>query len=124
MTVRDRGFTLLETLVALALLAIVLSATFRALGMATQTAGDLRQRLLADWVAENRLSELRASRLFPDPGSFSGMVEQAGQQFHWRQEVAATSSPRLRRVDILVFTEPGDSRVISRLSAHLAKAQP
>ena len=60
MHTRDTGFTLLETLVALAILAVALTAAFRAMGVSAQSAGELRERLIGDWVAENRLAELRA----------------------------------------------------------------
>lgn len=65
----SRGFTLLETLVALAILAIALSAAFRAVGATTGSAEGLRDRLLADWVAQNRLAELRAAGSFPPSGA-------------------------------------------------------
>ena len=45
---RPRGFTLLEVLVALAILAVVLAAGFRAVSLATGSAGELRERLIAD----------------------------------------------------------------------------
>ncbi len=62
---RGAGFTLLETLVALAILAIALSAAFRAMGVAAQSSGELRERLVGDWIAENRLAELRATQAWP-----------------------------------------------------------
>ncbi|MNC92357.1 putative type II secretion system protein I precursor [compost metagenome] len=57
---RQAGFTLIEVLVALAIVSIALLAALRAAGQGTTHAGDLRARLLAGWVAENRLAEHRA----------------------------------------------------------------
>ena len=55
-----RGFTLVEVLVALAIVSIALMAALRASGQATNASGELRLRLFAGWVAENRLAEHRA----------------------------------------------------------------
>ena len=66
---RAHGFTLLETLVALAILAIALTAAFRTMKVAAQSAAELRERLVGDWVAENRLAELRATSAWPGPAS-------------------------------------------------------
>ena len=104
---RDRGFTLVEVLVALAILAVALTAAFRASGVATDTARDFRERLLAGWVAENRLAEYRSGRL-PNLGEQSGVAEQAGTAFAWRERIAATSTPLLRRIEVRVslVTDP------------------
>lgn len=109
------GFTLLETLVALAILAIALSAAFRAVGATTGSAEGLRDRLLADWVAQNRLAELRAAGTFPPLGRNEGEAEQAGQRFEWREEVKGTPNPLFRRVEVTVFDE-GGKRSLSSLS--------
>ena len=118
-----RGFTLLETLVALMILAIALAAAFRALGLTTRAAADLRDRTLADWVADNRLAELRAMRAFPSPGSSEGEALQAGRHFRWREEVKSTPNPLFLRVDIRVFlAEAGsDSAALTRLSGFVVK---
>jgi general secretion pathway protein I len=100
---RQRGFTLIETLVALAVIAIGLSAAMRAIGMATQSTAELRQRQLAQWVADNRLAEIRALRMFPGVGSEEGDAEQAGEKFRWHVDVKPTPNPLFRRVDIRVF---------------------
>ncbi|MBK5915360.1 type II secretion system minor pseudopilin GspI [Rhodocyclus purpureus] len=100
---KRRGFTLLETLVALAILAVALAAAFRAMGVATRSAAELRERTLAELVADNRLAELRASRAFPPPGGNEGEALQAGQRFRWREDVSATPDPLFRRVEVRVF---------------------
>lgn len=115
---RQRGFTLLEILVALAILATGLAAAIRADAAATQHAGALRQRLQAQWVAENHLAELRARRLWPEPGESSGETRMGQENFHWRQKVSATANINFRRVEISVGN-PGESASMAQLQAYL-----
>ncbi|MDD3354600.1 type II secretion system minor pseudopilin GspI [Zoogloea sp.] len=121
MHTRDTGFTLLETLVALAILAVALTAAFRAMGVSAQSAGELRERLIGDWVAENRLAELRATQAWPGPGTREGSAEQAGRSYRWREEVKATPNPLVRRVDVSVYASGNDTHAIARLSGYVAR---
>ena len=109
----SRGFTLLETLIALAILAIGLTASMRSLMLASDSAGDLRRRQLATWVAENRLAEMRAMAEFPAVGSGTGSEILGGEEFHWRREVSQTPNALFRRVDVHV--EAADGNAQSRL---------
>lgn len=109
------GFTLLETLVALAILAIALSAAYRAVGATTLSAAGLRDRSLADWVAQNRLAEIRADGRFPSLGQERGTSRQAGVDFVWQQEVRTTPNPLFRQVDVTVF-DGGGEHALARLS--------
>ena len=111
-----QGFTLLETLIALAILAIGLAAAMRGLGMASGSTAELRDRQLADWVAQNRLAEMRVLRRFPDAGGTEGDAVQGGRRFHWREDVTATPNPLFRRVDVRVSATEGNG-VLSHLSA-------
>ena len=99
---RARGFTLLEILVALAVLAIALSAAIRAVGQSIDGAAALRDRTLAQWVAEDRLARHLLDRSWPALDTTEGTAEMGGLKWHWRQEVSPTPVAKLRRVDVSV----------------------
>ncbi|MGC3964983.1 MAG: type II secretion system minor pseudopilin GspI [Rhodocyclaceae bacterium] len=100
---RMRGFTLLETLVALAILAVALTAAYRAMGVAAGQAGDVQDRLLAEWVAQDRLAEHRALDDFPEIGAKEGQVTQGGRIFRYREETTAMNNGLFRRMDVRVY---------------------
>lgn len=116
-----RGFTLVEVLVALAIVSIALLAALRAAGLGTASAGELRSRLLAGWVAENLLSEQRAMGAWLPLGIQHGTASQGGFTFAWREEVIATPNPAFRRVDILVYAAPEESRPLARLTGFVVQ---
>ena len=91
----QKGFTLLESLVALAILAIALSAVVRATGAATNHVDAMRQRVLADWVAQNRLALHSGLGDWLPPGSQQGIAVQAGLKFIWQEKISATPDTRL-----------------------------
>lgn len=120
------GFTLLELMVALAILAIALSAVMRAVGAATLNVEELRQRTLAGWVAENILAEHRAKRDWLAPGRQEGLAKQGGQEFRWVEEVQATPNAQFRRVEVRVWAVPEagngrESHQLATLSGFLTK---
>jgi general secretion pathway protein I len=114
-----RGFTLFEVLVALAIVAVALLAALRAAGQVTSNMGDLRGHLLAEWVAQDVLSEQRARGDWPPAGIVHGTRTQGGMGFTWREEVIATPNTAFRRVDIRVFAEGQESRSLARMTGFL-----
>lgn len=110
------GFTLIEVLVALAILAIGLVAAIRAGVGSSDTAGALRSRQLAGWVAENRLASLRATRQVPPPGEERGETELGGERFAWQMTVGAMPQEMFRRVEIRVHAA-GSSQPLAQLNS-------
>ncbi len=111
----NAGFTLVEVLVALAIIAIALMAALRSAAQGTNNVGELRARLLAGWVAENRLAEHRAREDWLPLGIQRGSERQAGQEFGWREEVIETPNPAFRRVDVLVFANGDETHSLAHL---------
>lgn len=109
----NRGFTLLECLVALAIVAVALTSGLHALGAIAFKAENLREHTLASWVAQNRLAMLRAEQSWPALGVTEGQSEQAGQLYPWRAEAFPTPNPLFRRVDITVLDPTGTTPLAS-----------
>jgi general secretion pathway protein I len=104
---RAAGFTLVEILVALAVLAIALTAAAHSLGAAVDTTVALRERILARWVAEDRLAELELKEEWPALDTKEGDAEMGGRKFHWVQETGVTPVARMRRVELSVMPPGG-----------------
>ena len=110
------GFTLVEVLVALAIVSIALMAALRAASQGTNAAGELRLRVFASWVAENRLAEHRARGDWLALGIGRGTQTQGGVELAWREEVIATPNPAFRRVDVFVSASAEESRTLAHLT--------
>jgi general secretion pathway protein I len=118
---RPSGFTLIEILVAVAILAVALAATTRAAGIAIDGARETRERLLATWAAENRLAELRARHVFPGAGTSSFTVQQGGLALAAEETVSETPNPAIRRVDVAVAEAADPARVLARLTGYVSR---
>jgi len=123
MSGRKKGFTLIEVLVALAILAVALAAASRASSMSLSGSESLKQRLLAGWVAQNRLAEHTARRDWPDTGSNTGEAEEGGVPMRWEERVSATPNALFRRIEIVVYPVSQPDHEAARLAGYLAAPQ-
>ena len=116
------GFTLLEILVALAVLAISLGALVKIAAEGANNVSYLRDRTLAAWVANNKINETLLSRNWPAPGLSQGVTSMAKRQWRWRLTVGNTSDPDLRRLDVAVGADE-TAEVITELTAFMRRPQ-
>ncbi|HUH37420.1 MAG TPA: type II secretion system minor pseudopilin GspI [Spongiibacteraceae bacterium] len=104
---RQGGFTLLEVLVALTILAVTALAVARQVGGSVGHLQRLEHKTLALSLAENELSRVRDTAGWPSPGAFSRTVTFMEQRWLVATEVNATSDPDLRRITVQITADTG-----------------
>lgn len=123
----DAGFTLVEVLVALAVMATMMTALVLASSSRVDSVSYMRDRTIATWIASDRLTELRLAPQWPDTGTHDGEVEAAGRTWQWQAEISNTPDESIRRVEVIVrLGESGDrlSRLVGFVSDPGIRAGP
>ncbi|GAB5098616.1 type II secretion system minor pseudopilin GspI [Caballeronia sp. HLA56] len=105
---------MIEVLVALAIIAVALAASLRAVGAIANGEADLHRRLLAGWSADNELAQIRLAHTFPEIGSRTFECSQGNLKLVCTQRVTATPNPIFRRVEMFVTT-PGRSGYLAQM---------
>ena len=116
-----RGFTLVEVLVALAVLAIALAAIMRTMAQAIDTTAALRERGVALWVAQNRLAVRQMRQDWPAADTIDGESEMGGEKWFWREQVSTTPEPKIRRIEITVRRLHDNKETLAKLVGYLLK---
>ena len=98
----NSGFTLIEVMVALVIVAVAIGSLISASASFTSNTAHLRDRTFARWVAANRLAEMRAMREWPDLGKSEGEMEMARQTWYWRVMTEEVQDAALRQIEIQV----------------------
>ena len=97
---RTSGFTLLEVLVAMAILSLGLIAVFSGMSQSIDVTTRLKDKTIATWVATNRITEIQVTGDVPDSGSQRDEVEMAGVEWTYELRVAPIPDLEMRRIDI------------------------
>jgi general secretion pathway protein I len=104
-----RGFTLIEVLVALAIVTVGMAAVLGTLNSSADTIVYLRDKTFANWVALNQVATVRLAGQQPATGDSDGKVDFAGRTWVWQQTVSTTQIPGMERIDVNV--RPSDVKV-------------
>ena len=98
----SRGFTLLEIMVALAVLALAMGALVKTSSDYTSNQTYLRDRTMTAWVARNVLVQHQLENQWPRVGERKGTLEMGWQEWEWLAKITQTEEEKLRRIDVEV----------------------
>jgi general secretion pathway protein I len=102
---RVGGFTLIEVLVALVIVAVGMSVLMGTLSSSAKTVIYMQEKTFAEWVALNQIANIRIvlqKGQIPPTGNTTGDIDMANRTWHWRQEVVDSQVPGIRRIDVKV----------------------
>lgn len=120
---KEKGFTLIESLVAMTIVSVALLACLKAAGNLNIQQDDLLKRQYANWSASNTANHLRVVSIFPDDATIQKRCDQGHFKFICKVAITRTPNPNFKRVEITVQdafqTESGNqlSRVVIFLSS-------
>ena len=115
-----RGFTLLEIMVALAVLALAMGALVKTSSDYTSNQTYLRDRTMTTWVARNVLAQHQLENQWPKTGERKGTLEMGWQEWEWLAKISQTDEAKLRRIDVEVRAlDSEDESPITVLSGFL-----
>lgn len=116
-----RGFTLIEVMVALAIIAIALASLIKASGSHTHSASYLKNKTLAHYVALNEITQLHIEKAWPSLGTEHKSSEMAGVEWYWTRKVSKTADPKdnIRTVEFTVYLDADRNNNITRLQGHI-----
>lgn len=115
---RARGFTLLEVLVALVVVAVAVAALGRAGSQVLDSQAELEKRTLALWVADNVLAEFRLEPAI-ESGRRRGSSSMGGRTWHWEMLVQPAPGGELLRIDVAVYERAGQDAPVLMHSGFL-----
>jgi general secretion pathway protein I len=97
---KQRGFTLIEVVVAFAIVVLAISALLGAVTSSASNTAYLRDKTFADWVALNKLTQTRVSGTTPSRGATTGELEYAGRRYQWQQTVTPLPFDGMFKIEV------------------------
>ena len=116
-----RGFTLVEILVALSIIAIAMGALIKASGDNTYSLSYLKQKSIGHWVAMNEVVRLEMEKKWPSLGTDKDDTEMAGHIWYWTRTTEKTANANIRQVSFVIYADEDRKQNVARLVSYLIK---
>ena len=116
----QKAFTLLEVLVALAVLTMGIGTVIKIAGSQALQLAYLKDKTMALWVANNKANEVQLDE-WPGTGTSTGHEFMANQEWDWKLKVSNTPDKDLRRLDITVNRANEEGEPVVRFIAFSGK---
>ena len=104
---KQRGFTLIEVMFALLIVALTMGAIVETGGYSARRTSQLTEKTIASWIAQNQVTLYRAKKTWTSTLTKSGTVEMADGEWQWKMKISKTDDPLLRRIDVDVYLQGG-----------------
>jgi len=108
----DKGFSLIELLVALAIFSIAALSLLDSQSSSVRAAGAVRAQTLASFVADNRVALFLGNITVPRPGQYSGEQQQMGVTYRWRENYQLIPGAQLMRMTVFVRDGEDNERAV------------
>lgn len=117
----SKGFTLIEVVIALTIVAVGLAAVISAASSTIYNAAGLQERTFAHWVAMNKLTELHILQEWPSPRKTTGSTLMAEHEWFWSMDVQETADKSVRKVEISVRANEDDENPLVNLTGFVGR---
>jgi general secretion pathway protein I len=123
-TAKQRGFTLMEVLVAMTILSLSLLAVIKVVSEVSTSAMQLQDKTYAQWVALNKVAEMRLQTTWPPVGKSDGDSDLAGRTWHWNMEVKSTDDKDVHKLEVSVNPESDKDNAVPTVSVTAFLGRP
>ena len=121
---QNKGFTLIEVMVALTIIAISLGALLSTSGTQARSASYLKHKTLAHWVAVNELTQIRIAKEFPDVGVKKGETTMANNDWYWTRTTKATEDENARQITFTLYEDKDRTKNLTSLIGYANRDVP
>lgn len=115
-----RGFTLIEVMVALTIVAFSLTAVAASMSQMIDAATTMRDRTYASWIAQNKITEIRLANTIPEVGTSSGEIEFGNTDWEWRVVISESGIEDFMRIDVSISLA-GEDYVIRTVTGFMGE---